>query len=114
MDEICNGGPAVGDELRAHFYDCPRPCRVSSYTNSILEKVEMTYMKDEKNEATFVFTISETRPIEKEVLVYDLADMIGAVGGTLGITIGLSIFGIISCCIDNFSELLIMFQNKHA
>ena len=66
----------------------------------------MTYKEDKKNEATFLFTISETRPIEKEVLVYDLADMIGAVGGTLGITIGLSIFGVFSYCIDKFSELL--------
>ena len=50
--------------------------------------------------------------MEKEVLIYDFNDMIGAVGGTLGIAVGLSVFGVISCFIDNLSELSTIFHNK--
>jgi hypothetical protein len=56
--------------------------------------------------------ILKIRPVEKEVLIYDFNDMIGAVGGTLGIAVGLSVFGVISCLIDNLSELSTMFHNK--
>jgi hypothetical protein len=57
------------------------------------------------------FTL-KIRPVEKEVLIYDFNDMIGAVGGTLGIAVGLSVFGVISCFIDNLSELSTIFHNK--
>ena len=50
--------------------------------------------------------------MEKEVLMYDFNDMIGAVGGTLGIAVGLSVFGVISCFIDNLTELSTLFHNK--
>ena len=40
------------------------------------------------------------RRIEKELLVYDTTDMIGAIGGSLGLFLGFSFFDLISKCID--------------
>ena len=87
------------------------PCRVSSYDDSLHEKKEM-YTKDNENEATFEFMNSDVSPVEKEVLLYDLFDVIGTIGGSLGVTVGISIFAIISCCIDKFLELIDIFQAR--
>ena len=111
-DEVCNGGPTVWKELDKHFKKCKKPCKVSSYDHSLLEKREFIILKDNKNEASFEFVNSEVTLVEKEVLLYDFSDMIGTVGGSLGVGVGISVFAIISCCIDNFLELLNMFQTK--
>ena len=69
-------------------------------------------MEKNENEATFQFMISDVSPIEKEVLLYDLFDVIGTIGGSLGVTVGISIFAIISFCIDKFVELIDIFQAR--
>jgi hypothetical protein len=104
-----NGGPIVWNELKERFKKCPKPCSAISYDHSVLE---MTMIKDSENEATFEFVNSDVTLIEKEVLLYDFSDMIGTVGGSLGVAVGISFFAIVSCCIDNFFELLKMFQTK--
>ena len=73
---------------------------------------ELTYITDEKNEATFEFCNSEVIQVEKEALLYDLSDLIGTIGGSCGIGVGISVFAIISCCIESFSKLLNAFQKK--
>ena len=111
-NEVCNGGPIVWNELMERFKKCKKPCSVTSYDHSVLEMKEMTMIKDNENEATFEFVNSDVTLVEKEVLLYDFSDMIGTVGGSLGVAVGISFFAIVSCCIDNFFELLKMFQTK--
>ena len=57
-----------------------------------------------------MFVNSDIIPVEKEVLLYDFTDMVGAIGGSLGVAVGISVFGVISCCIDNFLDMVKMFQ----
>ena len=111
-NEVCNGGPIVWNELMERFKKCKKPCSVTSYDHSVLEMKEMTMIKDNENEATFEFVNSDVTLVEKEVLLYDFSDMIGTVGGSLGVAVGISFFAIVSCCIDNFFEVLKMFQTK--
>ena len=111
-DEICIGGPSVWKELQERFEKCMKPCSVSSYDYSVIKIKELTYITDEKNEATFEFFNSEVIQVEKEVLLYDLSDLIGTIGGSCGIGVGISVFAVISCCIDSFSKLLNILQRK--
>ena len=111
-DEVCNGGPTVWKELENLFAKCIKPCRMSSYDQSVIKIKELTYITDEKNEATFEFFNSEVIQVEKEVLLYDLSDLIGTIGGSCGIGVGISVFAVISCCIDSFLKLLNIFQRK--
>ena len=111
-DEICNGGPIVWKELENSFEKCIKPCRMSSYDQSLIEKKEMTYINVDEDEASFQFVNSDVSPVEKEVLLYDLSDVIGTIGGSLGVAVGISVFAIVSCCIDNFFELANIFQTK--
>ena len=111
-NEVCNGGPTVWNELKDRSKKCTKPCSAISYDHSVLEMKEMTMIKDSENEATFEFVNSDVTLIEKEVLLYDFSDMIGTVGGSLGVAVGISFFAIVSCCIDNLFGLLKMFQSK--
>ena len=76
------------------------------YIESRLEKNEMTYSKPDPNEAYFELLLSDTRRVEKEVLVYDTNDVIGAIGGILGLFLGFSFFDVLSMCLDNFVNLI--------
>ena len=105
-EEICISGPSVWKELQERFGKCMKPCRVSTYDYSVIRIKELTYITDEKNEATFEFFNSEVIQVEKEVLLYDLSDLIGTIGGSCGIGVGISVFAVISCCIDSISKLL--------
>ena len=64
--------------------------------------VEPTYVKIEKNQANIFLLMNKVRRVETEVLVYDTSDMIGAIGGSLGLFLGFSFFDVISKCLDNF------------
>ena len=74
-DEVCNGGPKVWKGLEKLLAGCPKPCRVSSYDESLIEKVGMTYMKDTENEASFVFDNLETRPIGILILYFKISQL---------------------------------------
>ena len=80
-EEICISGPSVWKELQERFGKCMKPCRVSTYDYSVIRIKELTYITDEKNEATFEFFNSVVIQFEKEVLLYDLSDLIGTIGG---------------------------------
>ena len=111
-DEVCHGGPTVWKELENRFAKCIKPCRMSSYDQSMIEMKEMTYINVDKDEATFLIVNSNISPVEKEVLLYDFSDAIGTIGGSLGVFVGVSFFAVISCCIDKFFEILNIFQTK--
>ena len=111
-DEVCNGGPTVWKELENRFAKCIKPCKMSSYDQSMIEMKEMTYINVDDDEASFQIVNSNVIFLEKEVLLYDFSDAIGTIGGSLGVFVGISFFAVISCCIDNFFEILNIFQTK--
>ena len=99
-DETCNGGPLVWIKLRQAFDNCPKPCQVKSYKSSRSEMIEMTYIEWKETHATFELSTDTMRNVQKEILVYDTNDMIGSIGGSLGLFLGFSFFDIISKCLD--------------
>ena len=102
-DEICNGGPAVWKSMPSLF-DCEKPCRIISYTGSV---VEYSYYNVPEDEASFWFEVGSSKTVGTEHLVYDTNDMIGSIGGSLGLFLGLSFFGVASFFIDKLLEIWI-------
>ena len=100
-DEICNGGPKVWNKLIDEFPKCLKPCKMITYKDSQLELREPKFMKTGQTLANFELIMKNIRKIEKQALVYDTRDMIGAIGGSLGLFLGFSIFDVISKCLDN-------------
>ena len=100
-DEVCNGGPKTWTPLLNEFSKCPKPCKITTYKGSELDLVDLQYLKKGQTLGHFELEMIYVRRIEKEVLVYDTNDMIGAVGGSLGLFLGFSFFDVISKCLDN-------------
>ena len=57
---------------------------------------EPLFLKTGPSIANFGLRKDSFIKIEKEVLVYDIDDVIGAVGGSLGLFLGFSFFDVIS------------------
>ena len=99
-DEICNEGPKVWTQVWNKFSACPKPCKITTYKDSRLDLKEPLFLKTGQTIANFALRKDNIRRIEKEVLVYDINDVIGAVGGSLGLFLGFSFFDVISKCLD--------------
>ena len=101
-DEICNGGPKVWNILHEEFQNCLNPCEMITYKDSRLELNEPMYVENSgPTRVRFELVMNNIRKIEKQVLVYDTIDVIGAIGGSLGLFLGFSFFDVISKCLDN-------------
>ena len=100
-DEICNGGPEVWTPLFAKVSEWPKPCKMTTYKDSRLDLKAPQFLKGGKNRGHFELKKNNIRRIEKELLIYDTNDVIGAVGGSLGLFLGFSFFDVISKCLDN-------------
>ena len=87
-DEICNGGPAVWAEM-IRIMDCIKPCKINTYKGS---DIEYLYHNSTSNEAHFSFQLGLVKTVSKELLIYDTNDMIGSIGGSLGLFLGFSFF----------------------
>ena len=96
-DEICNGGPRVWTKVPDVTFECTKPCEIIRYTSSI---ISYSYHSLTENEAIFMYESGPIKTVAKELLVYDTNDMIGSIGGSLGLFLGFSFFGIISKFID--------------
>ena len=107
-DEICNGGPKVWNNLHEEFQNCLNPCEMVTYKDSRLELNEPMYVENSgPTRVRFELVMNDIRKIEKQVLVYDTIDVIGAIGGSLGLFLGFSFFDVISKCLDNLIMPLI-------
>ena len=105
-DEICMGGPNVWTTLINEFPKCLKPCKMITYKDSQLELREPSVLKTGKTLANFELIMVKTRKVEKQALVYDTNDMIGAIGGSLGLFLGFSFFDVISKCLDLIIRLV--------
>ena len=105
-DEVCNNGPAVWDELIPTFRNCPQPCLETNYAKSQIEMMnnKYDYSLMNENEAFFHLHVELTQFVYKELLVYDANDMIGSIGGSLGLFFGFAFFDIMSKLLDKFID----------
>ena len=104
-DEICNGSPNVWKDLRQSYLNCPMPCKFISYGLSEIDVEGNLYSDGNENEVTIGMSFMQQRKITTEVLLYDVNDMIGAIGGSLGLFLGFSFFHSLSLCMEKFLDL---------
>ena len=88
-------------KLRTYYHSCPRQCHEKQY------KIDVTTAKVaavDKNSIGIRLRSAWTKEYHNEYLIYDLLDLIGAVGGSLGLFIGFSFFGLIVDAINFLSR----------
>ena len=81
-----------------------------AFTESL---IEYSYYNNTSDEAHFWLEPGPIRTVGKELLVYDTNDAIGSIGGSLGLFLGLSFFGIISTLLDKLLQLMIKIQQNN-
>ena len=108
-DEVCNGGPTVWIPLGSAL-NCTKPCEIITYRESLVQNSNKNNTSDE---AHFWIEPGSFRTVAKELLVYDTNDMIGSIGGSLGLFLGFSFFGIISTIIDKVLEFWFKIQQNN-
>ena len=70
---------------------------------------------DAKRNVTLAYRFSKRKmKVEEEFLVYDFVGMLGSIGGTLGLFIGFSLFGLISFILENIHDVLKQFVSKQS
>ena len=81
--------------------NCLDPCNIEIYAENsyIIEK-----MKDKRNMTLIIKYESMAIKVSEEYFVYDFANFIGTLGGSLGLFIGFSYTGLIGSIIDILFE----------
>ena len=67
----------------------------------------MYLKKQGETYANFKLEMNWIRKVEREVLVHDATDAIGAIGGSMGLFLGFSFFDVISKFLDNLIMRLV-------
>ena len=88
------------------YLKCLKPCKHITYTGSSLELAEATLLETSNTQAIFQMIVHDIRRVQKERLYYDTFDMIGAIGGSLGLFLGFSFFDGICKCMDKLTHLI--------
>ena len=86
------------------FIDCFMTKKATYY--SLIDRIENSYHKDKNTLKTDVFIgiKSMKKVIKEEVFVLTLQDLIGSVGGSLGLFFGFSFSALIFSCLNKFFQ----------
>ena len=82
---------------------CPRYCNQVEYTGNVQADLNAY----ELSGVGWSYALSSITNVNEEYLVYDLASLVGSVGGTIGIFVGFSVFDLVGLIIDIIQAKLI-------
>ena len=91
-----------GEKVFLSISQCKSQCIVKEYSSKpvITDHVNPSCLEDGERTDIFLLSSVRTRTLVKEYEVYDTAGMIGTVGGSLGLFLGLSFYGVFSDVLD--------------
>ena len=86
-------------------YGCPLPCIITSYQATLLythKNAMELYTSNKINEDFWLFYYYETMETEinNEMLIVDVSNLIGAIGGNMGLFLGFSFLSIFVFSLD--------------
>ena len=84
-------------------YTCKLKCKMHSYFGEVIKNKDPAI--GNRTVAIWYWTSSNTIEVEKQYLVLDLNGFIGYAGGTLGLFIGFSFFGILTWLLNTFKNV---------
>ena len=85
----------INSKLYEAFYECQSSCTQETYYG-VTTFVEQLSTRNENETGLSLLFSSKDVHEEIETLAYGLPDVIGSVGGTLGLFIGFSFYGFVS------------------
>ena len=89
------------NQLMEHAGNCQRPCTIVEYHGTIKKYLGWGNINEGSSMISISFPTREVR-LQEEYLIYGIVDLIGIVGGNLGLFIGFSFYDVIKCVLDIF------------
>ena len=86
------------------YYKCPNACIQKSYSGDVTTVGDSAVSLKETETGFSILFASMDVHEEKETLAYGIPDVIGSVGGTLGLFVGFSFYGYISIPLQRFLQ----------
>ena len=99
---FCEGEDEVNCTLKYDFAffdafrNCSNSCIQKSYYGDVTVAGESAVSLKENETGFIIIFASKDVQEEKETLAYEVPDVIGSVGGTLGLFVGFSFYGVIT------------------
>ena len=92
----------VIEKFSEHIGHCESQCEVKDYSGEaqLSDFENPMNLEDGKRADLFILSSTRTRKWIQEYEIYDTAGMIGTVGGSLGVLLGLSFYGVFSDVLD--------------
>ena len=89
------------NKFMKHIGKCTRPCNIVEYQGTTKKILGWGNFSHGATMINFFFPTKEVK-IQEEYLIYGIVDLIGIVGGNLGLFIGFSFYDVIKCVLDIF------------
>ena len=105
---FCEGADEINCTMEYGFayydsYDkCPNACVQKSYSGDVTTVGDSAVSMNENETGFAIVFASKDVYEEKETLAYGLPDVIGSVGGTLGLFVGFSFYGYVAIPLQRF------------
>ena len=92
---------------------CPRSCTTLQYSGKVIYE-KLDYYDNNKTKALLEYKFAEPAfvKVNNEYLIFDTIGMIGSVGGTLGLFIGLSFSNVIAILIGYFKKIILYLDSR--
>ena len=91
----------IWNQLMELAGNCQRPCTIVEYQGTIKKYLGWGNFNEGSTMISILFPTKEVR-LQEEYLIYGIVDLIGIVGGNLGLFIGFSFYDVIKCVLDIF------------
>ena len=85
----------TNSKIHESFYQCPSSCTQDTYYGDTTFVEQLSIRNENVTGLSIIFTSKDVHE-EVETLAYGLPEVIGSVGGTLGLFIGFSFYGFVS------------------
>ena len=95
-----NANP-IWNQLMELAGNCTRPCTIIEYEGTIKKYLGWGNFTEGGTMINILFPTKEVK-LQEEYLIYGIVDLIGIVGGNLGLFIGFSFYDVIKCVLDIF------------
>jgi hypothetical protein len=98
-EEFCVEKDGTDIELQFFNNKCPKPCNLTKFTADT-EYKDYGNGKSTQSLTLLIMYQSSEITIFEEYPIYNLRGMLGSIGGSLGICVGISIFDVLSMMVD--------------
>ena len=91
----------IWKKIMEYIRECKMPCTIVEYQGTIKKYLGWGNFSEGATMINLFFLTDEVK-LQEKYLIYGIVDLIGIVGGNLGLFVGFSFYDVIKCVLDIF------------